>query len=948
MTRLEAPMRKFCSALSSLIAVSLACGILGLFCGAGEAGPDDKDKPKERPFKYDAWCVFSDLMPDRPYIPPNAPIDPNDEHSRPGLDKLGGFGRRGQWAHLIVDLKNRTDPKDKTVYEGFSSIVLNHFKPDDAQQTTYATTYRQAFQVAPQTEKPYHFSIFCPENGWNEHITVEIATTSGHVFYRDIKIHDLDQRNEQLIVVVSDQPGSFKYLGPRQKNKDEPDLAGASEEAGRQVASVSPGELPTRWHDLALASLIVIDGPPAGGLSPEQWDAIKAYAQSGGRVLIMAGKDPNRLKGAIEDLAGIVVRNSAELPSLDQFDSKFPLSDEKNKELRVPVIEVTAPGAGIVKRNSKTQIVEYSAKSYGAGMVAFIPFSLSDRMFENWPERYQIPLKLVRSEKNLFSIDLNDDSDTAPPNSPFVPNYQRGEKQTALASLRNTLDTSFDNDTPVVIQSPRTVLWFLLAYLVCAVPFNYAIFFLLRRREAAWLMAPVWALIFSIAVYYYGYSGATGFVTVNEVCVIEAGSGQGTGIGRTFMGVYTPRRNDYQIEFPPLKLGGDARYDTEAAPGHLVNTEFMKSRELEYPSMRVREAGGSLKIEEILFQTRSTRRFEIQHRVWLNGGLDLKIASGQGDNETQPAIKMTNNTGRTLFNPIFVKNGRYIDLARGTKQSEFANGQEMDSTAMAVEWHAIDDKMVENFTARFDRVGGGKHTAVRAIAAATYLKNHMKQYTAGVFVAWADGASLPVKIGATGDKTEEPNLDGITLLVVPATASNRGGRAISLKKNPPKAFYATAYSPEDRSSGEWKPCAKDSITIKTPDDQNKKCVYLRLQFDREYGQYVYENKAAQLTFSLVNRSPRGSAPFNGDLKIFARIDSAKDKTDRFKLLEEPAIAGLAPSSVNKLKPAKFQFTGTELFTGSSIILKIQPQPDEGAVLPENLVLEGVDLQLVDK
>ena len=382
------------------ILCSMIAALAGASTRAGEASNDaDKDKPKERPFKYDAWCAFSDLMVDRPYVPLNAPIDPETEHIRPGLDKLGGFGRRGQWAHVVVDLKNTTDPKDKIGYEGYSTIAINHGKLDDMSQTTYMTSYRQSFQVAPQTEKPYHFSVFCPENGWNQGLTVEILTAGGRTYTRDFKLYDLDGRNEQLIVVVSDQPGSFKYLGPRAKNRDEPDLGIAPEEAIRQIATVAPSELPTRWHDLTLASLIIIDGPPVGGLSPAQWDAIRSYAQAGGKVLIMAGKDPSRLKGPVEELAGIVVRNSTELPELDQFDTKFPASTSKSKDVRVPVVEVTAPGAGIVKRNSKTQIVEYSAKSYGAGIVAFIPFSLNDRMFEGWPERFTIPINLVKSQR---------------------------------------------------------------------------------------------------------------------------------------------------------------------------------------------------------------------------------------------------------------------------------------------------------------------------------------------------------------------------------------------------------------------------------------------------------------------------------------------------------------------------------------------------------------------
>ena len=973
-------------------------------------------------------------MVDKPYVSPNAPIDPDNDHVRPGTSTLGGFGRRGQWAHVVVDLKNTTDPKDKGVFEGTTTIRLNHVKPDDFSQTTFTTSYLQNFQVAPQTEKPYHFSIFCPELGWggNGRLQADIVTPGGRTYTRDFTLYDLDQKNEQLIVVVSDQPGTFKYLGPRQKNRDEPDLMDAKEETGRQIASVSPSELPTRWHDLTLASLIIIDGPPAGGLSAAQWDALKTYAQAGGKILIMAGKDPNRLKGAIEDLAGIVVRNSAELPSLDQFETKFPASAKDSAlDMRVPIIEVSAPGAGIVRRNSKTQIVEYAAKSYGAGMVAFIPFSLSDRMFEGWPERFTIPMNLIKAEKNLFAINEDDSDGTENVPGTFNKNYprypyqqKRQMKQLGLATLRNALDLSFSADTPVEIQAPRTVLWFMIVYLLCAVPLNYVIFLIIRKREAAWLMVPFWALVFTIAAYYIGYSGKTGAVTVNEVSVIEAGAGQNTGVGRTFMGVYAPRRADYQINFPALAPSGDEVYETDAAPSPLINTETLATRDYsDYPYMQIREGGGGMKIEQILIQNRSTRRFEIQHRAWLGGGLDLKLVNAASETAEHPnvtarnsvkrvgqrvkliehpdfdgivfssgpshagedaltkrkwveegsviykddrhvvialnqgrvdvarsnvAVIQTAQVGRVLHMPVFIKNGNYMEFAGDNGSRNLNPGQVWDSSQDATNWQPMNDAFIERFTERFRLAGPqGKYTQDRATAVAQYLKEHMKQYVAGVFVAWMDGPSLPVEVGVAGAKVEEPFLDGITLLVVPATATNRG--SASYRMDDPKTLYATAYSPEDRSSGEWKATGRDLIPIKTPVQGAGKCVYLRLKFDRDYGQYVYKNKAAQLAFTLTNKSTRNTTPFNGELVVSARMDGARGPADRFKQLDEPTpIGGLASGVSHKIKLNKIQFTSTELFTGSSIILKIQPAADEGTSVPDNLVIEKVELRIVDR
>ena len=60
-----------------------------------------------------------------------------------------------------------------------------------------------------------------------------------------------------------------------------------------------------------------------------------------------------------------------------------------------------------------------------------------------------------------------------------------------------------------------------------------------------------------------GYAGQTGVVTVNEVCVIEAGPGQSTGGKADLHGrVRAAPRNDYQIVFPNTGQSGIEAYDT--------------------------------------------------------------------------------------------------------------------------------------------------------------------------------------------------------------------------------------------------------------------------------------------------------------------------------------------------------------------------------------------------
>lgn len=865
---------------------------------------EEKIKKETPPLRYDAWCVFSSLsdMTNRPLIVPG-PDDHKTTHSRPNSAGLTGFGRRGKWAHVVVDLQNTTELKKKQSFEGWASIVFNQVQASGAtSDVPYAITYKQAFKIAPESENQYHFSILCPDYSWSSGVQVHFDTThtlSG--MDRTFSIVDLDQSKDELIVVVSDKPGAFQNLDPFAQKKM---MMGDDDPArvGRKVASVAASELPERWQDLTIASLIIIDGPPSEGINDAQWAALKTYAQAGGRILIMAGKNPEKIKGSIEQLAGITVRGAAELPGIDQFEPPFfgPQKDNpEDPDWKLPVVEVATPNAGVVKRNSKTQIVEYSARSYGAGIVAFIPYSLTDKVLEFWHGRTTIPNGLLGKEKNLFAVDHEEEDDVAAAQQQAQQNnYRYGFFQNSikpidnrtLSAFRTRLDNSFENDTPVVMQSPSTVLQFLLIYLLCAVPANFLVFSVFRRREAAWLATPLLALVFTIMAYYTGYSGSTGNNTVNEVTVLEAGPGAPEAVGRTFMGVYAPQRDDYHIKFPPQKLPHGELFDTKAAPGHLVNQDLFEKRNQELPQMTVLDTGSRLEIEAIRIQQRATRKFEIQHRASVGGGIELKTTGGSGAGVTE--VSVVNNTGMTLRKPIFFKNGQYAPLKANQDPGTLEPGESFDSRNTGLQWRSGRTQAFEEM-ARVHQSGTKHHQADRAKALTDYLEQHSRQYVNGVLYAWIDGPMLPVEIAPTGSKSfGVPHLEGITLLIVPVAASNKGSKFGAAAYVPPQVSYSDAYNPMLIASGNWK-ALKGKAEMGSRDEANGlfPTIFLKMNFGEDgYSRKQYQEKQTQLllTFSKGETAEQGATAQQvlgkaGPPRLFTQRGNSAAMTELFPL-----------------------------------------------------------------
>lgn len=765
------------------------------------------DKPKEQPFKCSAWCSFRELgrgtfKPSPPKLDPKTGkviIDPKQDESRPISKNWAGFGRRGQWAAIVLEVQNTTE---KTEYKGTAKLRLDPFSGESENSANvYQTEYKMEFEVGAQSTKQYTFSILCPENGWGSRNFIVDVIANGVPYQRYLSLHDLDHgEGDDFIVVVSEKPGVFNGLVRARKTISE-------DERGREcrVASVEPADLPARWHDLMPANLIILDGP-GEALSNEQYAALTSYVKAGGHVLISSARDPAWLKPPLQALAGISkVRGVIDITGIE-LGQPWPPSSmpaELRKEWKLPLIDVEYTTHGdLNKRLGVNKRVEKSTYYYGPGSVTFLPFSLSDPKLENWPERMKIPQNIISSAREQIYVDGNfvsgrerrlflpsiQQDENAPQRNRFGFNDEPAPNYTAsnLQGLRVFLDDSFSKDTPVQLQPRSTVKYFLLFYLLCVVPLNYLLFGFLKRREVAWLIVPAWALAFSVIAWRVGYMGQTGQLTINEVSIVEAGAGQDVGMARTFVGLYAPRRDDYVMEFPSLKKG-DEVFDNQAAPTHLVNAQQASSRGIDPVMMSLFDSGSSLMIERLLVQQRSTRRLEVQHRTKIGDGLLAKVRK---NNNGGLRIEVSNQTGYTLLNPVLYYEGNVLELGEAKENRHNLNVLlPVDSKAAPIKrdvpisgepWKeknaAFFGVAATTFT-MMDKPGEDRHhTQNRAGKLAEFVRDQMPRYSRGraVFCAWIESEKgvLPIRVAQRGDELAEPRSEGVTLLLVPVSVKD--------------------------------------------------------------------------------------------------------------------------------------------------------------------------------
>lgn len=965
--------------LSFLLFLIPALNAHVLYAGEAEKSDAKKDeeKEKEQEFKYSAWCAFRDLNTE--YIAP-ADTKENREkttHTRPISAQWKGFGRRGMWTSIVLEMKNTTE---KLEFKGGANVHVEPLTGDGSSTNKYETTYSQPFDLGPQTIKQYRFSVLCPEDGWGSTPFYVRGTNSGIPFERPIDIRDLDGARTDFILVISELAGGYRYLHPQKRAQTVEEDDGSFD---RQVASVEPADLPTRWHDLMAANLIILDGPPREALTEAQWDALRGYVQAGGHLLITAGKDPARLKGQIEELAGITANEMAEVTSLDGDFALRP--SPQQKEWKLPIVNVTVSPRGnpIVSRNKTTQLVESVRRFYGTGSVTFLAYSLGDPVLDGWAGRTTIPLSIISTERGRRMFRANVDEDLLPNqqrrnrNNPYYYNQQETPEEHAgtLTGFRKSLDRSFANDTPVQLHSPALVLAFLLFYLLFAVPVSYFIFGWLGKRELAWIFVPVISAVFSGIGYYIGHHGQIGNLTVNEVSVIETGSGMNTGMARTFAAIYSPRRDDYSLTFPPVKLKGGELMDTLTAPNHLLNPETLTNREIDAPTLSIRDLGQSFAIDDLRIQYRSTRHLEFLHRANLGEGLIANIDRDEDNRALK--IHVENKIGSTLLYPTLIYDGRALAL---TKQDfpTLQSGEVFEDNNLSLQdgrWKTPDEaffgKQIAFAAAR------GKHIAPRVAALNAYMRANTDRFRNGAVIAWADGAppALPLEIKTGWGSETKPRYEPITLIVLPLTMKKL--RTIDALPNELSLATANNFDPDNMT---WADYNGSSVLQMTPwnynnplsqptvqNPQSTQIIYAKLELPKNYRDLAELGCRMRLALKIDARVTRGSIRpkqnsqtgqpgqkvpmLDGTLKVEAYNDNGNGNGTWKPVYDGQSFLGgtaMYTGSTQSVDPIPLPLNNVRATRNQQMLLRIYFEPNDPNGVNYQLSIRGLNHRILEK
>lgn len=376
------------------------------------------------------------------------------------------------------------------------------------------------------------------------------------------------------------------------------------------VAPLGKEQVPEDAVLLSTLNVIVMNNYPADTLSEKQIEALRHWVKQGGSLVLAGGQGYAKTAKGFEDIAPVDYKGSADLNELTAFSQAtgeplklagpFPISSAVLKE-----------GAESVMSSDGVPLV--ASQSVGKGNVIYAAYDISMDPVYHWRGHADLWTKILRE--------------------PFMGTgmLHGGQSKWNLMSGFSYVLDYFPSLTP----PPFSLLfWMLVLYAVLVAPLLYFVLKKFDRREWAWGLIPLIAIIASVSIYLAGTSGR-GDIRSHTLNIIEL-DGQGEAVKSASSALFVPRAGTYQVELP---AGTRVLVEREGNP--FGGQAGGSNRQL----LRVKAEATELTLREMT--PRSMAKLWMEHPESLNTGklqIDVSFDSqgtlqGTVTNETSSDLK---------------------------------------------------------------------------------------------------------------------------------------------------------------------------------------------------------------------------------------------------------------------------------------------------------------------
>lgn len=409
-----------------------------------------------------------------------------------------GFYKGDFWFPVTINLANDGPP-----IEGEIQVIKDDPIPNER------LTFRAPISLPTQSNKQVTLYVYTPDPTPN--LDVVLVDEAGEVVLETTtnRVSRLPT-SDLLYGVVSPDPGEFSFLE---------NVTGGRSNA--EVAFLTLADLPeisTAWNAL---DVLVLNDVDTAQLSPAQLQALDAWVNTGGQLIVTGGANWQKTAAGLEDLLPVTISGSESVDDLPLLAETLavPFRDPG------PYLLTTSSLARGTMLYNEDGLPILAQRPYGRGSVFFLALDPRFAPLLDWDGTemiFETPARLAPGD-TLW-----------------------GKAPSESYAARSAVESLPDLSLPSVWQ----MILFLLIYTAVVGPLNYIILKQRNRLELAWLTIPLLILGFTAVTYFTGFQLRGNQVLLNQMSVAYSHTDGEQARVHSVIGLYSPRRATYDLVVP--------------------------------------------------------------------------------------------------------------------------------------------------------------------------------------------------------------------------------------------------------------------------------------------------------------------------------------------------------------------------------------------------------------
>ncbi|MDD9268643.1 hypothetical protein ACFPES_16510 [Paenibacillus sp. GCM10023248] len=392
------------------------------------------------------------------------------------------------------------------------------------------------------------------------------------------------------------------------------------------VLHLKQPDIPKASLGLDGIDVLVLNDFASDTLASEQVQAIRQWTRTGGTLLLSGGAGYTKTSGPFAEASPITYEGTTSVTKLTELEK----AGEKELVLAQPfTLSSGKPVKGAETVYAEGEIPVVARAPYGNGFVVYAAYDLSLNPLASWNGNQRLWEKVLQGPiQSANALSTN----------------QMKFGNNAFWEMDRALDY-FPSIQPPKLPMLALVL---LLYALIAAPVLYIVLARLDRREWAWFIIPVIALVTSVGIFQFGATNRGSMMgqTLSAVTL----NGSGGGAKTTWMSIFLPKGGDLE-----LKLAGKPAISpllqSDIYPGLLLHegSEMAIRQEPEAAVVRLQDIPYS-SISKLLMKEDQLPSFgKLDYRI-----TELTAQSAKG--------QIINNTAKELTDVAVIMNQTYIQV----------------------------------------------------------------------------------------------------------------------------------------------------------------------------------------------------------------------------------------------------------------------------------------------